>query len=71
MNGAQQHTNEIQAATNGQHSPLIQTTKDRILRRIRRNMQTRSNQEPSVAEAVMRIATALMMVAVCVQAFSR
>ena len=71
MKRSQQHPNEIQAATTNQHSPVIQSPKDRILRRIRRNMHSRSNRGPSVAEVAVRIATVLMMIAVCVEAVSR
>src|ERR1700719_2107298 len=71
MKGSREHTNDIQATKNSQHLPVTQTHKDRILRRIRRNKHARSNQKPSVAEIVVRIAAALMMIAVCVQAISR
>jgi hypothetical protein len=71
MKGSRGHTNQIQATTNSQHLPVTQTPKDRILRKIRRNKHAQSKQEPSVAEIVVRIAAALMMIAVCVQAISR
>jgi hypothetical protein len=71
MKGSREHTNDIQATTDSQPLPVTQTPKGRILRRIRRNRHAGSNHEPSIAEIVVRIAAALMMIAVCVQAISR
>jgi hypothetical protein len=71
MKGQRQYTIDIQDATTNRHLPVIESSKNRILRRIRRSKHARNNKEPSVAEIVMRIAAALMMIAVSAEAVSR
>jgi hypothetical protein len=71
MKGYQQYSSYIEAATTGQRLPVIQAPKDRILRRIRRSSHARVIQAPTIAEIVVRIAAALILISVCAQAISR
>ena len=55
----------------GQCPPDLDLFKERIRRRIRHNKHTRFREMPSIAEIVVRIATIILVIAVCAQAISR